>query len=186
MVVVNKHTYQLALGASAPLFCLPATNGKTYSLDDFKDKKILVIAFTCNHCPYVQAYEERLMELQEDFEDKGVQLICINANDDTEYPEDGFEAMKENALEKDFNFVYLRDATQQTAKAYGAECTPHVLVFDEKRKLVYQGGIDDNWKDAGQVKQPYLRRAIEELLARKAVSTPVSYVIGCSIKWFGR
>ncbi len=184
MVLINKNTYQLSLGASAPDFTLPATDGKIYTLADFKDKKILVIAFTCNHCPYVQAYEERLMEIQEDFGDKGVQLICINANDDQEYPEDGFEAMKENALEKDFNFVYLRDGTQQIAKAYGAECTPHLFVFDEKRKLAYQGGIDDNWKDASQVKQPHLRRAIEELTARKPVSSPISYVIGCSVKWF--
>lgn len=182
MVLINKNEFQLPLGSEAPNFTLPATDGKTYSLDDFKDK-VLVVVFSCNHCPYVKAYEQRLIDLQNEFAGKGVQIIAINSNDAENYPEDNFEAMKENALEKNFNFLYLRDEDQDIAKAYGAECTPHVFVFDAKHKLVYQGGIDDKWDAPDKVENPYLRNALTEVVEGKGVSNPTPHVIGCSIKW---
>lgn len=174
---------KLKIGSRAPGFSLPAVDGKFYSLNSFLDKKILVIIFSCNHCPYVQAYEQRIIDLQKEFENKGVQIIAINSNDDKKYPEDSFEEMKKRAADKNFNFLYLRDETQETAKGYGATHTPQVFLFDENRKLRYEGKIDDNWQEPEKVKSKYLRNAIIEVLDGKEVSVPETFSIGCTIKW---
>ncbi len=174
---------KLKIGSRAPGFSLPAVDGKFYSLNSFLDKKILVIIFSCNHCPYVQAYEQRIIDLQKEFENKGVQIIAINSNDDKKYPEDSFEEMKKRATDKNFNFLYLRDETQETAKGYGATHTPQVFLFDENRKLRYEGKIDDNWQEPEKVKSKYLRNAIIEVLDGKEVSVPETFSIGCTIKW---
>ena len=167
----------------APDFNLPGVDGNNYSLSNFKDKKVLIVMFTCNHCPYVQAYEDRLIALQKEFKDKGVVFIAINPNDDKNYPEDNFENMVKRAKEKGYNFPYLRDESQSVARAYGATHTPHIFVFDEDRRLRYTGKIDDNWREPNKVKERYLRDAILSLLEEKEIKKPDTYAIGCTIKW---
>jgi peroxiredoxin len=174
---------KLKIGSRAPGFSLPAVDGKFYSLSSFSDKKILIVIFSCNHCPYVQAYEDRIIASQKEFEKNGVQIVAINSNDDAKYPDDSFEEMKKRATDKRFNFPYLRDETQEVARAYGATHTPQIFLFDENRKLKYEGKIDDNWQEPNKVKSKYLRDAIEEVLDGKEVSVPETFSIGCTIKW---
>ncbi|MGA2622931.1 MAG: thioredoxin family protein [Bacteroidota bacterium] len=162
---------------------LPGTDGKHYSPKNFPDRKILVIVFSCNHCPYVQAYEDRMIALQGQYSPKGVQLVAINSNETQNYPEDNFDEMVKRAKQRGFNFPYLRDENQSAAEAFGATHTPQFFVFDEKRKLRYSGKMDDNWKDSTAVKESYLRDALEALLAGKEVKTPETFSIGCTIKW---
>jgi peroxiredoxin len=169
----------LELGAQAPDFRLPGVDGKTLSLADFKGKKALCVIFSCNHCPYVQAYEGRMIELQKKY---GV-LLAINSNDAEGYPEDSFENMKKRAKEQGLNFPYLRDEDQSVAKAYGAQRTPHIFLFDAERKLAYLGRIDDNYKDASAVKAHELADAIEDVLAGRPVKVPETFAVGCTIKW---
>ncbi|MFI5251404.1 MAG: thioredoxin family protein [Bacteroidota bacterium] len=162
---------------------LPATDGKKYSSGDFNEKKILIVVFSCNHCPYVQAYEDRMIGIQTGYSSKGLQLIAINSNEIKNYPEDSFEKMVDRAGKKKFNFVYLRDDDQSVANAYGATHTPEFFVFDEKRKLRYRGKMDDNWERPESVKENYLRDAIDALLAGKDEIVPETHSIGCTIKW---
>lgn len=176
-------TKTLQIGSSIPDFDLLSTNGKKYSLDSFKDKKALIIIFSCNHCPYVQAYENRIMKIQKDYAEKGVTVIAINSNDSVQYPDDSFDEMKKRATEKNFNFLYLRDEDQSVAKSFDAAHTPEIFLFNDKRKLVYNGKIDDNWQDEKKVKTKYLRDALDELLLGKDISVPETYSIGCTIKW---
>ena len=175
-------TDTLKIGSLAPDFNLPATDGKKYSLNTFTGKKALVVVFSCNHCPYVQAYEDRIIEIQKDYS-KDVQVIAISSNEDINYPEDSFENMKVRAQTKKFNFPYLHDETQNIAKAYGATHTPEIFLFDKERKLVFHGKIDDNWQEPQSVKSKYLRNAIDELLSGKQISVPETFTIGCTIKW---
>jgi peroxiredoxin len=175
-------TSTLSIGSQAPKFNLPATNGKNYSIDSFTNKRALIIIFSCNHCPYVQAYEDRMKDIQKDY-DNEVQLLAINSNDDVNYPDDSFENMKIREIQKNFNFPYLRDADQSVARNYGATHTPEIFLFDYERKLVFHGKIDDNWQEPSSVKTKYLRNAIEELLTGKPVSVPETFTIGCTIKW---
>ncbi len=174
---------KLKIDSSIPGFSLLGVDDKTYSLNDFYDKKILIVIFSCNHCPYVQAYEDRIMELQSEFEKDGVQIIAINSNDDVKYPDDSFDEMKKRAAAREFNFPYLRDETQEVAKAFGATHTPQIFLFDSDRKLKYEGKIDDNWQESEKVKSAYLREAILEVLGNKEVSDPETFSIGCTIKW---
>lgn len=167
----------------APGFRLPGVDGKDYSLEDFRDKKVVVVMFSCNHCPTVKAYEDRFVEFQGDYKEKGVVLIAINPNDDEKYPEDSFENMKVRAREKDFNFPYLKDESQMVARAYGAERTPEVYVFDEERLLRYHGRIDDNVYEPNQVRQGYLRDAVDAVLEGRKVSVEETEPVGCTIKW---
>jgi len=175
-------TEKLKLGSKAPDFSLEGVDGKTYSLGSFKEKEALIVIFSCNHCPYVQAYEDRIIKIQEDYAGT-VQIVTINSNDDVKYPEDSFEEMKIRAVKKKFNFPYLRDETQETAKAYGATHTPEIFLFDKNRELSFHGKIDDNWQEPSAVKQNYLRDALDELLSGKEISVPETFTIGCTIKW---
>jgi peroxiredoxin len=175
-------TSQLKIGSKAPDFNLISTDDKYYSLDSFKDAKGLIVVFGCNHCPYVIANEERLVQIQNDYKDS-VQVVEINSNDDEGYPEDSFENMKIRAKERGFTFPYLRNVDQSVAKAYGATHTPEIFLFDKERKLVYHGKIDDNWQHPDQVKTHYLRNAIDEMLEGKEISVPETFSIGCTIKW---
>ena len=172
---------RLKIGDQAVDFNLPSTDGKKYGLGNFKDKLIAVI-FTCNHCPYAQAYEDRIKKLQEEFKES-LQIVAINSNDSEGYPEDSFENMKIRYKEFNFNFPYLRDKTQEVAKAYGAEVTPDVFLFDKNRKLVYRGRIDDNWEHSYDVIQQDLKKAIGETLQDRKVMKEEEKAIGCSIKW---
>lgn len=174
---------KLKLTETAPDFILPAVDGNTYSLSSFKQKRGLIIIFSCNHCPYVQAYESRIIGLQNDFAGKGIQFVAINSNDAEMYEEDSFENMNIRAAKIGYNFPYLRDESQQTAKDYKAAHTPEIFFFDDKRSLIYTGKIDDNWQDESKVITRYLRDAIEEFLAGKEISVPETYAVGCTIKW---
>lgn len=174
---------KLKMDSLIPAFSLTGVDAKTYSLNDFADKKILIVIFSCNHCPYVQAYEDRIMELQNEFEKDGVQIVAINSNDDVKYPDDSFEEMKKRAAARAFNFPYLRDETQDVAKAFGSTHTPQIFLFNCDRKLKYEGKIDDNWQEPNKVKSAYLKEAILEVLGNKEVSVPETFSIGCTIKW---
>ena len=162
---------------------LPGADGKKYSLNDFKDKKNLVVVFSCNHCPYVKAYEDRMIAVQRDYSAKNVQLIAINSNETKNYPDDNFDEMVKRAKEKGFNFPYLRDEDQSVAEVFGATHTPEFFVFDEQRKLRYHGKMDDNWQQPAEVKEQYLRDALNALFANQEVKISETYSIGCTIKW---
>lgn len=164
-------------------FSLKGTDGKVYSLDDFKEKDILVIAFICNHCPYVKALGKRFSEFQKKYAGKGVQLVAINPNDPNTYPEDSFDKMIEFAKKYDFTFPYLVDETQQAAKKYDAICTPDIYVYDKERKLRYRGRFDDNWKEAEKVIEKDLEKAVNCLLEGKEIDFEQVPSMGCSIKW---
>jgi len=176
-------TNTLKIGSPAPDFNLLGIDDKKYSLASFKDKKALIVIFSCNHCPYVQAYEDRIKQIQKDYQSKGVEVIAINSNEDKGYPEDSFENMKKRAAEQKFNFLYLRDEDQSVARAYDATHTPEIFVFDGNRKLAFHGKIDDNWQEPNKVKNHYLKSALDELLAGKEISVPETFTIGCTIKW---
>ncbi len=175
----------LQIGDQAPRFELPGVDGRTYGLEEFVGTPLLVVIFSCNHCPYVQAYEDRMISIQRDYRPRGVQLIAINSNDDVNYPQDSFNAMVERATAKAFNFPYLRDANQVVAKAYGATHTPQLFVFDHGRKLRYTGKIDDNWQNPAAVKRHYLREALDALIEGGAPAEAETHAIGCTIKWAG-
>jgi peroxiredoxin len=173
----------LELGAKAPDFGdLQGADGRRYALHSFDDKPVLVVMFTCNHCPYVVAYEDRLVAIQRDYVGKGVQLVAINANDDKAYPEDGYPEMVKRAKQKAFNFPYVRDPDQKVAEAYGAVCTPHVFAFDKERKLRYRGRIDDS-RDPSGVKSHDLRNALDDMVAGRSTRVADTRPFGCSIKW---
>jgi thiol-disulfide isomerase/thioredoxin len=183
---------QLAIGASAPDFCLPGVDDKTHCLKDYAANKILVTAFICNHCPTSQLYETRIKQLAEDYKDKGVALIAIQPNnpeavrlDEMGYTDlgDSFEDMKVRAEFRHFNFPYLYDGeTQKVSTAYGPSATPHLFVFDAERKLRYQGRVDNNVRENLVTKRD-ARDAINALLAGKPVSVAKTPSVGCSTKW---
>ncbi len=176
-------TNTLKIGSSTPGFDLLNIDEKKYSLNSFADKKALVIIFSCNHCPYVQAYESRIKQIQDEYKDKGVTVVAINSNEDKNYPDDSFENMKKRAAEQKFNFLYLRDEDQSVARAYDATHTPEIFLFDKERKLAFHGKIDDNWQEPNKVQNHYLKNALDELLEGKEISVPETFTIGCTIKW---
>lgn len=181
MTLLNS--LHLPMGKDILPFSLPATDGKGYGPIDFGDKKALVIIFMCNHCPYVQAVIDRLIAIQADYADKGVQLIGINANDSENYPEDSFEAMQEWVEERGINFPYLHDESQEVARSYQAQCTPDIYVFDQAKKLAYHGRIDDNWQEESEVTKQDLREALDAIIAGNSAPEPQQPSMGCSIKW---
>ncbi len=172
----------LPLGSPAVDFSLKGVDGKFYTLKNFSGKKAVAIIFSCNHCPYVQAYETRMVQLQRDYLAKGATLVTINSNEEVNHPDDSFPNMVSRAKEKGFNFPYLRDETQDTARAYGALCTPHVFAFDQQRILQYKGRIDDS-RETEQVKVHDLRNALDAMLNGKKPSAQETRPFGCSIKW---
>jgi len=171
----------IALATEAPAFDLPGVDGQQHSLDDYADKPVLAVVWSCNHCPYVQAWEGRMVSLQREFGDRGFELVAISSNDADNYPEDSFEAMKERATQQGFNFDYLYDEDQSVLNAYGAERTPEVFLFDDDRRLVYHGAIDDSREEEG-VTQEYLRDAIESVLAGDDPSVGDTPPVGCTVK----
>ena len=176
-------TTMLKLGDTAPAFSLPGVDGKTYRLEDFSSAKALCVIFMCNHCPYVKATIDRIIAIQRDYAGNGAVIVGINSNETVNHPEDSFDYMVQWAKEKSFNFPYLRDDSQDIARAYGAERTPHIFLFDAKRKLRYTGAVDDNTQDATKAKRHYLREAIDALLAGQAVKDAETHAIGCTVKW---
>ncbi len=181
----------LDIGAVAPDFNLPGVDGKMHALKDFAAAKVLVVIFTCNHCPTAQAYEKRIMRLYDDYKDKGVALVAISPNDalavrldELGYTDlgDSLEEMKIRAKDRGFAFPYLYDGeTQIVSRAFGVVATPHVFIFDAERRLRYVGRIDDS--EVKEVKSHDARNAIEALLADKPVPVEKTRVFGCSTKW---
>jgi len=172
----------LKIGDKALDFNLTGTDDKSHSLNEYANKNIVVV-FSCNHCPYVRAWEDRMIKIQTDYESKGVQLIAINANDAAKYPDDSFQNMKVRAREKKFNFPYLRDEDQKVATSYGAQRTPEVFLFDTKRTLQYHGAIDDNYDEPNAVKVHYLRNALDAVLHGGKVPIADTAPVGCTVKW---
>ena len=167
-----------------PDFTLPSvTDKKLYSLSDFKNDRPFLVMFICNHCPYVKAIEDRLIELALDLKKISVHVIAICSNDAAAYPEDSFENLQKRALEKNYPFFYLHDKNQAIAKKFGAVCTPDFFVYSAAAKLSYRGRLDDSWKDPAQVTSRDLYLAILELLDKKPISRPQISSMGCSIKW---
>lgn len=174
---------KLKLGSDIVGFNLPDTTGKPCSPDCFIEAKVLVIVFTCNHCPYAQAIWPRLIQFQNDYRDRGVQLIAINPNDYRTYSDDSPEKMKQTVKQLGINFPYALDETQQAARAYDAQCTPDIYVYDSKRKLRYHGRFDDNWQEPKKVKRLELPEAVDAILSGKPVAEKQAPSMGCSIKW---
>jgi peroxiredoxin len=182
----------LAIGSPAPDFSLPGIDGKTHQLDDYKSSRFLAIVFTCNHCPTAQLYETRIKKLVDDFQSKNVAFVAIEPNDpqairlsELGYTDvsDSLEDMKLRAQYRHFNFPYLYDGeTQAVSRAYGPKATPHIFIFDQERKLRYEGRVDDSQR-ASLVKSQDARNALEALLAGKVVPVAHTPAFGCSTKW---
>ena len=177
------HSNGMPLGTQAPAFSLPNVDGETRSSESFSAAELLVVVFTCNHCPYAIASEDRLIEIQNDYGARGVQIVAINPNDAEKYPDDSFDRMNERAADKGFNFPYLHDESQEIARAYDAACTPDIFVFDRDRKLVYNGRIDDNWQQPNQVARCDRRAVLDAALQGGTVDFDHVPSMGCSIKW---
>lgn len=178
-------SFTLEIGARAPEFTLPATDGNNYSLSDFKED-FLVIFFTCNHCPYVLGSDEVTRNTALRFADRGVRFIGINSNSANTYQEDDFPHMIRRMEQQKFPWLYLYDESQAVALAYGALRTPHFYVFGRDRKLLYTGRGVDQPKDASRITVNDLVRTLEEILDGKPVSVPVTNPIGCNVKWEGK
>lgn len=179
-------SFTLELGGKAIDFSLPATDGKTYELNDFADAKVLVLSFTCNHCPYVVGSDEVTRKTAEKFAPLGVKFVGINANSVKTKPDDSFEHMVERMKEHQFPWTYLRDESQEVAKSYGALKTPHYYVFDQDRKLIYTGRGVDQPKDTSKMTTNDLENALSEHLSGKSINTPLTNPIGCNVKWDGK
>ncbi|MBI4178328.1 thioredoxin family protein [bacterium] len=193
------YSTSVPLGSGAIDFSLPGTDDRIYSLKSFKDADVLVVIFTCNHCPYAQAIWPRTIDLQARMAGRvsasgapsagvsdagrGVRLVGINPNDAKNYPDDHPKEMKKKVKEWGINFPYLSDESQETARAYDAQCTPDLYVFDRDRKLRYHGRLDDNWQDPGKVKTRDLEDAVNALLAGRQPPEKQMPSMGCSIKW---
>jgi peroxiredoxin len=172
----------LALGSPAPDFSLPSVDGSTRSLADYGDAALLALVQSCNHCPWVQAWEGRMSDLQREYGDRGFRMVAVSSNDVERFPEDSFEAMADRAREQGFAFEYLYDESQALARALGAERTPEFFLFDGDRRLVYHGAIDDN-RDETAVGERYLRDAIEAVLEGREPAVKDTPAVGCTVKW---
>jgi peroxiredoxin len=176
--------FTLDLGADAPDFCLPGTDGKSYRLADFADADLLVLVFSCNHCPYVVGSEDRMKSFVADYTAQGVQLVAINSNETDNHHGDSFACMQQRVADLALPWVYLRDESQDVALAYGALRTPHFYVFDRQRKLRYTGRMDNNPRTAAGATTRELRDAVDDLLAGRDVAVPLTNPIGCNVKWW--
>jgi peroxiredoxin len=174
----------LLSGDSLIDFTLPATDGNTYNASQIlSNAKALIVTFTCNHCPYAQAWEDRLNQIVHDYDAQGVHMLAINSNDVSRYPADNMENMAKRAVEKKFVFPYLFDESQVVAHSYGAERTPELFIFDSDGKLRYHGAPDDNYEDEHSVKHQYAREALNAIIADREVTVPETKPVGCTIKW---
>lgn len=172
-------------GDNAVKFSLKGVDGSTVSLSDYSDQKGVIVVFTCNPCPFAQAYEQRIIQLHKNYADQGFPVVAINPNDDEISPEDTYEGMKARASERGYPFPYLKDVTQEVYQAYGATRTPHVFLLENKGgkfKVAYIGAIDDNAMDAASVLNKYLEKAIGALMAGESPDPASTKAIGCSIK----
>jgi len=185
----------LKINDQAPDFSLPGIDGKQYSLQNFEKAAVLVVIFTCNHCPTAQAYEDRIIKVSADYQDKGVAVVAISPNhpqsvrlDELGYTEynDTLDEMEMRAADKNYNFPYLYDGeTQETSKQYGAVATPHIFIFDKNRNLRYKGRFDDN-ENPKEIEQHNAIDAIESLLANNEIAVKETKTFGCSVKWLSK
>ena len=182
-MVLTKSVGNLKAGEKAIDFNLKGIDGKNYSLADFKDAKALLIIFMCNHCPYVKAKQQMIIDLQAKYKDKGLVIVGINSNESENYPEDSFDGMVQTAKEKNFNFVYLHDETQEVGKAYGASCTPDPFLFDAEQKLVYHGRLNNRVEPDAQPTEFDMYAAIQAVLEVKQPQHKWLLSLGCSINW---
>lgn len=171
------------VGDTAQDFSLVNVKGKQVSLAGIKNAKGYIVVFTCNHCPYAKAYEQRIIELHKKYAPLGFPVVAINSNDKDVQPQDSYDNMKKLAKKKKYPFNYVYDETQEIARAYGATRTPHVYVLDKDRVVRYIGAIDDNSEDPAMAKEHYVASAVDALLAGKDVATKETKAIGCGIKW---
>lgn len=178
-MVLTESKTELNHGDKAPSFTLKGTDGKSYSLEDFKGKKAYLIVFICNHCPYVLPKIAELVRIQKDFPE--IQVICINSNNNPDFPEDSFENMQKFVQERGINFPYLFDDTQDVAKKYGAVCTPDPFLFDSDKKLIFVSRINEGGMQEGSQQEMHL--AITEFLETGKITIPETPSMGCSIKW---
>ena len=174
---------KIELGTKMPEFNLKDPYGKIFKGDQVYGSKGLLVAFTCNHCPYAQAIWPRLIQLAQDASKLGVATVGINPNIHPDYPEDASERMKEKIKEWGIGFLYLVDETQEVGRAFQAQCTPDLYLFDSAHRLVYHGRFDDNWKEEARVRKRDLKEAIESLASGKPISKTQYSSMGCSIKW---
>lgn len=177
------YTPPAELGQKYPTFELPDVHGKVFRSTDFSKAKALVIAFICNHCPYVRAIEDRLIQLGHYLDSQGGCLVGICSNDAGEYPEDSIEQLRLRWQQKNYAFVYLHDAEQKVARLFGAACTPDFFVYDSKQRLCYRGRLDDSWKDSSRVQKEELKIAVDCVLSNQAPPLQQIPSMGCSIKW---
>jgi len=182
MTLMESIYNKLKKGAKAPDFSLPGTDGKTYSLENFKDANALLVIFMCNHCPYVKPKLEEMKRITADYKDKGLMVVGINPNDENIVPEDDFEHMKQVVDEKGINFIYLRDESQEVAREYGASCTPDPFLFDSDFNLIFHSRFDDKHADE-TVNKHEMHQAIGEFLGKGSISLQEQPSMGCSIKW---
>ena len=173
----------IPLGSPMPTFTLTDPHGKEYSSESLLGSKGLLVAFTCNHCPYALAVWPRLMRLAKEAQKLGINTVGINPNIHPDYPEDAPEKMKEKIKEWGIHFPYLVDDTQNVAREFQAQCTPDLYLFDSNHKLVYHGRLDDNWKEENKVKRQELKEAIENLATGRPIASQQYPSMGCSIKW---
>ena len=171
------------LHTDCPDFSLPDLQGRVWSRRDLPQGQPVVFMFICNHCPYVQAIEDRLIQLGHDLKKENVSVVAICSNDAQSHPEDSLENLRKRAEEKKYSFTYLYDAEQTAAQAFGAVCTPDFFVYDKNMKLAYRGRLDNSWKDASKVTQRELFDSVQTLLRGEKVSEQQTASMGCSIKW---
>ena len=172
-----------SLGSPCPAFHLPGVDGQTHDLRDFDKSSVLVVMFICNHCPYVQAVEDRLIRLARALGPRGAAFVGVCSNDAATYPDDAFDKLAERWQRKAYGFPYLHDEDQEVARAFDAVCTPDIFVYDRERRLAYRGRIDDSWKDESKVTRRELADAIEALLGGGRPAAEQRPSMGCSIKW---
>lgn len=180
---ISNNTFKI--GEEAPAFTLKNIDGNMVSLNDYSDTKGVIVVFTCNHCPFAKAYEQRIIDLHKKYEGT-YPVVAINANDPQNYPEDSFKGMQKRAKQKGYPFPYLHDETQEVAKAYGASKTPEIFLLEkigDKYILKYKGTIDDNYEDGEKAKEKYVENAIASLEKGQAPSPAETRAVGCSIKW---
>lgn len=176
-------TPQAELGLDFPHFELPSTEDKLYQSQDFLNDKPIVIVFMCNHCPYVKAIEDRLIQLGKELKILGINMVGICSNDSTDHPEDNFENLRRRHKEKNYSFPYLHDENQEVAKKFQAVCTPDFFVYDSNGKLAYRGRLDDSWKDESKVTKRELFNACIRLLEHQPLVDKQIPAMGCNIKW---
>jgi peroxiredoxin len=178
--------FTLEIGTSAPSIALPGTDGRTWRLGDWKDSKALVVFFTCNHCPYVLGSDEVTRRTADKFKPSAVTFVAINSNSEQTHPEDDFPHMVKRMEEEKFPWVYLRDESQEAARAYGALRTPHFFVFGSDRRLVYTGRGVDSPRDTSQMTVNDLENALDDYVAGRPLRSSVTNPIGCNVKWVGK